>query len=145
MQRHGDVKVEGVVIGHTSHEEHQDEEQVVLEAYMSSLSPELRCQQEAFECHKGELGEGDEIAGARVMSVDEMLDVLVKRRGRCPGQNTHLTISSRKITLLQQPRNTPATARSGLFINTIMETRRQRIDWRELHSLTRQTPTAATH
>lgn len=41
VQGHRDVKVKGIVVGHTGHEEHEHEQQVVLEADLPLLGTEF--------------------------------------------------------------------------------------------------------
>lgn len=68
VQGHRDVEVEGVVVGHTGHEEHEHEQEIVLEADIPPLGAELLRHHESFQGHEQELAEGDQVARARVMS-----------------------------------------------------------------------------
>lgn len=68
MQRHGDVEIERKVVAHADHEEHEDEVEVVLESDSGSLPAELVRENEPFQRDERKLGEGDEVAGARIMS-----------------------------------------------------------------------------
>lgn len=117
VQGHGDVEVKRIVVGHTGHEEHEHEEHVVPETDVPALRPELLRHHEALERHKRELGEGDQVARAGVMSECDGDGLEGKFDDKT--DRTHLTISSRKMTLEQQPKNTPQIPRNGLIFNDI--------------------------
>ena len=68
MEGHRDIKIERIIIGHTGHEEHQDQKEVVLEPDMPLFGAEFLRDHESLECHKGKLAERDEVSRARIMS-----------------------------------------------------------------------------
>lgn len=76
MQRHGDVEVERIIIGDAGDEEHEDEQDIVLETDISLLSAEFLSHYEAFEGDEGELGEGDQVARTGVMSGKEVRSLI---------------------------------------------------------------------
>lgn len=68
MQRHRNIKVKGIIVGDARHEEHQHQQDIVPKSNVPLLRPEFLGHHESFQRHKGELAEGDQIAGAGVMS-----------------------------------------------------------------------------
>lgn len=59
VQWHGDVKVKGIIIGHTGDEEHENQKEIVLESDVPLSSPKLLGHHESLQGHESELAEGD--------------------------------------------------------------------------------------
>lgn len=69
MKGHGYVKVERVIVRHTCHEEHQDQQRVVLHANVSLLRAQPLSHYKPFYGHEEELTKGYEVARTRIMSI----------------------------------------------------------------------------
>lgn len=83
VQGHGYIKVERIIVGHTGHEEHEDQQEIVPEADHSLLGAELLGHHESLQGHKGKLAERDQVARSGIVSEKGVINYNNKINRRC--------------------------------------------------------------
>lgn len=70
VQRHRNIKIEGIIIAYAGHEKHRHQNCVVAEANAQLFRAAFRGEQESLQCDESELQKCDQIARSRIRSVE---------------------------------------------------------------------------